>query len=220
MFDDFKADEASQSRGDEVVPGLPPGEVPCVMNGATTGAKTGAKTGDEPDETLDVIPTAGAQSGRATEVNATRASAKEGHDSRLKRPLSKRSGGPRSRDGKAVASGNSLKHGAYSTRPVQLDLYHQKLNGVFDELSPSGVIAKTLCGDVAHSLAKLETINTYQRDLIYSAQHDGVSLSELARRLDFPWAQTHLVMLAEPPAQAVLQSQLARSWRTLARPPK
>jgi hypothetical protein len=103
---------------------------------------------------------------------------------------------------------------------VQLDLYHQKLNGVFDELSPSGVIAKTLCGDVAHGLAKLETINTYERDLIYSAQHHGVSLSELARKLDFPWAQTHLHLLAEPPAQAVLQAQVARSWRTLARPPK
>jgi hypothetical protein len=40
----------------------------------------------------------------------------------------------------------------------------------------------TLCQDVAHELAKMQTLNAYERDQIYRAEHDGVSLLELSRR--------------------------------------
>ena len=81
------------------------------------------------------------------------------------------------------------------------------------ELKPLGEIAMTLCQDVAHELAKMQTLNAYERDQIYRAEHDGVSLMELSRRLDFPWAETHLEVLGTLHAQGVLRAQLLRAWR-------
>ena len=141
-------------------------------------------------------------------------------DKLIKRPSSTRSGGPRSAAGRARAAENSLKHGAYIAQPRQSDVYHEKLLGVVQELKPLGEIAMTLCQDVAHELAKMQTLNAYERDQIYRAEHDGVSLMELSRRLDFPWAETHLDVLGTLHAQGVLRAQLLRAWRVLAKPPR
>ena len=140
-------------------------------------------------------------------------------DKLIKRPSSTRSGGPRTAVGRARAAENSLKHGAYIAQPRQSDVYHEKLLGVVQELKPLGEIAMTLCQDVAHELAKMQTLNAYERDQIYRAEHDGVSLMELSRRLDFPWAETHLDVLGTLHAQGVLRAQLLRAWRVLAKPP-
>ena len=140
-------------------------------------------------------------------------------DKLIKRPSSTRSGGPRTPAGRARAAENSLKHGAYIAQPRQSDVYHEKLLGVVQELKPLGEIAMTLCQDVAHELAKMQTLNAYERDQIYRAEHDGVSLMELSRRLDFPWAETHLDVLGTLHAQGVLRAQLLRAWRVLAKPP-
>lgn len=140
-------------------------------------------------------------------------------DKLIKRPSSTRSGGPRTAAGRARAAENSLKHGAYIAQPRQSDVYHEKLSGVVQELKPLGEIAMTLCQDVAHELAKMQTLNAYERDQIYRAEHDGVSLMELSRRLDFPWAETHLDVLGTLHAQGVLRAQLLRAWRVLAKPP-
>jgi len=118
-----------------------------------------------------------------------------------------------------MAAENSLKHGAYIAQPRQSDVYHEKLLGVVQELKPLGEIAMTLCQDVAHELAKMQTLNAYERDQIHRAEHDGVSLMELSRRLDFPWAETHLDVLGTLHAQGVLRAQLLRAWRVLAKPP-
>jgi hypothetical protein len=142
-----------------------------------------------------------------------------GKDKRLKRPRSKRSGGPQSAAGRARTAQNAVKHGAYGLHPTQLDLYHEKLRGVQEELNPQGVIGKTLCGDIAHSLTRLETLNSYEREAIRRAEHGGVNLLELARRVNFPWPNTHLELLGAPQAQGVLQSQVLRMWRVLAKPP-
>jgi len=141
-------------------------------------------------------------------------------DKLIKRPSGTRSGGPRTAAGRARAAENSLKHGAYVAQPRQSDVYHEKLRGVVQELKPLGEIAMTLCQDVAHELAKMQTLNAYERDQIYRAEHDGVSLLELSRRLDFPWAETHLDVLGTLHAQGVLRAQLLRSWRVLAKPPR
>lgn len=140
-------------------------------------------------------------------------------EKRLKRPLSKRSGGPQSAAGRARASRNAIKHGAYSLHPTQLDVYHEKLCGVEEELKPKGVIAQTLCQDIAHSLVKLQTLNCHERERIRKAEHDAVNLKELASRVDFPWPQTHLENLGSPQALGRLQSEVLRVWRKLAKPP-
>ena len=140
-------------------------------------------------------------------------------DKRLKRPRSKRSGGPRTEDGVASSSKNSVKHGAYAIHQSQTDVYQQKLNAVIDELNPHGVILRTLCGDIAHGLAKLETLNAYERLQLHKVEHDGVSLGELARRLDFPWVETHLDALCAPTQPHTLKLQVHLVWKRLALQP-
>ena len=141
-------------------------------------------------------------------------------DKRLKRPVSNRTGGPRTPQGLAVAANNSFKHGAYATQhPRHMDEYHSKLRAVVEELNPHGVIARTLCQDIAHGLAKIETLNAYEREQIYKGERDSVSLLELARRLDFPWADTHLDLLGVATNTAALQRQVLRAWKRLGVPP-
>jgi hypothetical protein len=141
-------------------------------------------------------------------------------DKRLKRPASNRSGGPRTAKGIATASNNSLKHGVYGVQRPQTDAYHDKLRAVVEELNPHGVISRTLCEDIAHGLAKIETLNAYERQQISKGEQDGVSLIELARRLDFPWADTHLDALGGPANLHELRRRVLRSWKRLALPPK
>ena len=140
-------------------------------------------------------------------------------DKRLKRPRSKRSGGPRTEDGVASSSKNSVKHGAYALHQPQTNEYHQKLDAVIDELNPHGVISRTLCKDIAHGLAKLETLNAYERLQLHKVEHDDVSLGELARRLDFPWAETHLDALCAPSQPHTLMLQVHLVWERLALQP-
>ena len=141
-------------------------------------------------------------------------------DKRLKRPASNRSGGPRTAKGIATASNNSIKHGAYAVQRPQTDAYHDKLRAVLEELNPHGVISRTLCEDIAHGLAKIETLNAYERQQISKGEHDGVSLIELARRIDFPWAETHLDALGGPVNIHALQRLVCRSWKRHALPAK
>ena len=141
-------------------------------------------------------------------------------DKRLKRPASNRSGGPRTAKGIATASNNSLKHGVYGVQRPQTHAYQDKLRAVFEELNPHGVISRTLCEDIAHGLAKIETLNAYERQQISKGEQDGVSLIELARRLDFPWADTHLDALGGPANIHDLQRRVLRSWKRLALPPQ
>lgn len=141
-------------------------------------------------------------------------------DERIKRPVSNRSGGPRTAKGIATASNNSLKHGAYGVQRPQTDAFHEKLMAVVEELNPHGVISRTLCEDIAHGLAKIETLNAYERQQISKGEQDGVNLLELARRVDFPWADTHLDALGGPANLHDLQRRVLRSWKRLALPPQ
>ncbi len=140
-------------------------------------------------------------------------------DKRLKRPRSKRSGGPRTENGVASSSKNSVKHGAYALHQPQTDAYHEKLSAVIDELNPHGVISRTLCRDIAHGLTKLEAINAYERLQLHKVEHDDVSLGELVRRLDFPWAETHLDALCTPIQPHALKLQVHLVWERLALQP-
>ena len=180
---------------------------------AGTGGAAGASgEGGGPGERAEVVrspmkPRPGELGGLAPDV-------------RIKRPASRRGGGPRTARGIATASNNSLKHGVYGVQRPQTDAYHDKLRAVLEELNPHGVISRTLCEDIAHGLAKIETLNAYERQQISKGEQDGVGLLELARRLDFPWAETHLDALGGPVNVHALRRQVCRVWKRLALPPK
>lgn len=140
-------------------------------------------------------------------------------DARLKRPLRKSGGGPRTPEGRAKASQNSFKHGAYSQQTPISDDYQRKLRAVLDEINPVGEIERALSRDIAHQISKLDTVNSYHRDQINSAQYDCVSLKQLATRLDFPWIDTHIELLGAPLLPGPLREQFLKAWRVLAKPP-
>ena len=61
-------------------------------------------------------------------------------EKRLKRTLCRRSGGPRTPEGRAIASKNSLTHGAYVTRVPDSVEFLTYLDKARVELSPSGLL--------------------------------------------------------------------------------
>ena len=79
-------------------------------------------------------------------------------DPRLKRPLSKRTGGPRTPGGVARASKNSITHGAYASLPPETFEFMAYLDRARQELCPSGVVEDSLAASIAHSAYKAQRL--------------------------------------------------------------
>lgn len=140
-------------------------------------------------------------------------------DARIKR-RTKRSGGPKTQEGKLAASKNSTKHGAYSVIPPESQEYYKYVDAVRVELNPCGVIEETLAFSCAHEAFKSSRVEEYERKLIRRGEQRQVSVSQLAERVGFPWAETHLHLLASPINDILLQQSVYKSWKRLAKPLK
>jgi len=140
-------------------------------------------------------------------------------DSRIKRPLSKRSGGPRTKDGIARASNNSLKHGAYATRLPDHEDFCNYAEAARQELRPCGLIERTIVNSLAHDAYRIERIEEAERGRVLCASRHVMSPSALAELLDFPWACTHSELLLEPVNELLLQRAIHSAWVELAAPP-
>lgn len=140
-------------------------------------------------------------------------------DQRLKRPLSKRSGGPRSDDGKAAASKNSLTHGAYATRLPDHPDFSTLAEEARVEFRPCGLIERTIVQSLAHEAYKSQRLDEMERCGMRGASERVADAQALARMLEFPWAQTHAELLLEPVNDLLLQRELYGAWRELAEPP-
>ena len=140
-------------------------------------------------------------------------------DRRLKRPASKRSGGPRTDEGRALAAQNSLTHGAYATRlPESVEL-HGYIGQLRSELSPNGLLEETLAAGLAYGAFKAERLREFELARLMRAAGKGIDTRLLASRLEFPWAQSHHELLSSPPNEFELQAAVHRAWVRLARPP-
>jgi hypothetical protein len=140
-------------------------------------------------------------------------------DARIKR-RTKRSGGPKTEEGKLAASKNSTKHGAYSVIPPESLDYHKYVDAVRVELKPIGVIEETLAFSCAHEVFKSARVEEYERKRMRRSEQREVSVSQLAERVGFPWADTHLQSLVNPINDILLQQGICKSWKRLAKPPK
>lgn len=148
----------------------------------------------------------------------TRAAGKP-KDERIKR-RTKRSGGPKTEEGKLAASKNSTKHSAYSVVPPESQEYYTYVDAVRVELMPSGVIEEALAFSCAHEAFKSSRVEEYERKLMRRSEQKEVSVSKLAERIGFPWAETHLHLLMNPINEILLQQSIYKSWKRLAKPPK
>lgn len=169
----------------------------------------------------------GADAGGSTGGSGARAPRAEGAskkaapavDKRLKRPLSKRSGGPRTERGIAAASKNSLTHGAYATRLPDHPDFSTLAEEARAEFRPCGLIERTIVSSLAHEAYKSQRLDEMERCGMRGASERVADAQALARMLEFPWAQTHAELLLEPVNEQLLQRELYVAWRELAAPP-
>jgi len=140
-------------------------------------------------------------------------------EKRLKVTLGRRSGGPRTPEGRASASKNSLTHGAYAARlpdSVEFLAYRDQARV---ELSPSGLLEATLSDALAHDAFKVDRLREIEMSCLMRATNKGLDTIEIARRMNFPWAQNHHELLSQPPNDFELQRAVHLAWVRLAKPP-
>ncbi len=143
-------------------------------------------------------------------------------DPRLKRPINKRrSGGPTKERGKEVSSANSLKHGAYAKKiSIQDDGYFEIERAMRIELAPTGAVEEIFTTIAARNLHSWDQLQRITNRRLMVSQCSNVDSQELARRLNFPWAQTHHEVLTSDINWFALLRRIQFYWTRLAKPPK
>ena len=132
----------------------------------------------------------------------------------------KRSGGPKTEEGKAKAAMNSLKHGAYAVTTPDLKEYYEIRVSVQRELKPDGVIEDRLADNVAHNIQKAQFLQDYERRMITASQSRPLSAADVAARCCFPFDESYQNLLTKPINVVTLQQELAQAWESHARPPR
>ena len=130
-------------------------------------------------------------------------------DSRLKRPItSKRTGGPRTSEGRARSSLNAIKHGGYVTAKSAALEFQDTLDELVDRINPIGAVEVGIVNSLAVELFRLATLSKLEVERVQSAVLSEVSTLELGQSLDYPWLSTHPDELRNPPALEVLRARL------------
>ena len=130
-----------------------------------------------------------------------------------------RTGGPRTEEGKVIASKNSLTHGAYASKLPESVEFKDCLKQARFDLNPCGVVEDKLVESIAHSIAKSRKIRRIQMEMAMREEHVALDTWSLAQRVKFPWGDSHHELLAEPLNEAFLQSFISKQWRRMALPP-
>jgi hypothetical protein len=139
-------------------------------------------------------------------------------DARLKKKRNKRTGGPQTVQGKAVASKNSETHGAYSLKLPVTDDYYAYSELVQRELRPTGPLQQEVVDSAAFDSYKSIKLREIERRNLLRAEQAPVSAKKLAELTGYPWSDTHLQMLAEPINSMILKRFIYKSWKLLAKP--
>ena len=139
-------------------------------------------------------------------------------DSRLKRRRNKRSGGPQTEVGKAIASKNSETHGAYSLKLPVTDEYYAFADLVQRELRPTGPLQQEVVDSAAFDSYKSIKLREIERRNLLRAEQEPVNAKKLAELTGYPWSDTHLELLVEPINPLQVQKSLHKYWKLLAKP--
>lgn len=143
-------------------------------------------------------------------------------DERLKRPLSKhalpfarkRSGGPRTSEGRASAALNAIKHGGYVTEKSAGVDYQHILSELISRLNPKNVLEDGLVSSLALEMYRLSMLSKLELERVQAAMHTELHPLELSNALGFPFERTHLEALRSPPEFETLQSRAAQFLST------
>ena len=135
-------------------------------------------------------------------------------EKRLRRPLSKRSGGPNTAEGKSKSAQNSTKHGGYVIPSRTSEDFCRFEQGVHEYLEPIGIIQVHLASRIAFTLWQAQLIQRYMKDGLDAAEFDDVSLRELAAQTNFPFVERYRYLLNVNENDIERLQRLAKFWST------
>ena len=130
-------------------------------------------------------------------------------DKRLKRPLtSRRTGGPRTAEGRARSSLNAIKHGGYVTASSAALEFQTTLSELISRINPVGVVEEGVVNSLAVELFRLSMLGKLELERVQAAVHAEVSPFELAQALGYPWIRSHPDELRNPPELSALRTRV------------
>ena len=133
-------------------------------------------------------------------------------EKRLKRPLSKRSGGPNTPEGKSKSAQNSIKHGGYSLVPRSREEFAKFEQQVFGSFKPIGVVQNQLVSSITFTLWRSKLIQRYVDEAHDSVEIDDVGHRQLACLTEFPFAERYQYKLNVNENDGVRLQRLAKFW--------
>ena len=133
-------------------------------------------------------------------------------EKRLKRPVSKRSGGPNSPEGKSKSAQNSIKHGGYSLVPRSREEFARFEQQVLGSFKPIGVVQNQLVSSITFTLWRTKLIQRYVDEAHDSVEIDDVGHRQLACLTEFPFAERYQYQLNVNENDGVRLKRLAKFW--------
>ena len=133
---------------------------------------------------------------------------------RLKRRLSKRSGGPRTPEGKSKTSQNATTHGGYVTPLRVSDEFCHFEQGVFGNLEPIGTIETELASQIASTLWRCKLMREYIDNELDAVEFDDVVNRQLATETDFPFEVRYHYLLNVNENENFRRQRFVKFWST------
>lgn len=133
-------------------------------------------------------------------------------EKRLKRPLSKRSGGPNTPEGKSKSAQNSIKHGGYSVVSRSREEFARFEQQVLGSFKPIGVVQNQLVSRITFTLWRTKLIQRYVDEAHDSVEIDDVGHRQLACLTEFPFAESYQYQLNVNENDGVRLQRLAKFW--------
>lgn len=133
-------------------------------------------------------------------------------EKRLKRPVSKRSGGPNTPEGKSKSAQNSIKHGGYSLVPRSREEFARFEQQVLGSFKPIGVVQNQLVSGITFTLWRTKLIQRYVDEAHDSVEIDDVGHRQLACLTEFPFAERYQYQLNVNENDWVRLQRLAKFW--------
>lgn len=110
---------------------------------------------------------------------------------KVKRPVRRRAGGPRSPEGKAITSRNALTHGLNSQLVViegeDADEFEALFQGLVDDFRPQGTTETLILHRVASLVWKQRRLDRFEHDQIQQAALAPLGIAEIFRKMNRDW---------------------------------
>jgi hypothetical protein len=105
-----------------------------------------------------------------------------------KRPASRRSGGPRTPEGRSAVASNALKHGINSALVViageDAQAFEELFQGLVEDFQPQGTTETLIVHRIAHLVWKQRRLEQFEHDKLSQAALAPIEFGDILRRMD------------------------------------